>query len=151
MIFGLLAVGLGGRAVEFDKDVARRDGAAVGRPDGRDPAGLDRLDHLDPAGRLELALGGGDDVDAAEISPGEADRHERANDPQERHMHGRRRRLQNLQSGRKKLPVGQALSAHCGKREHAPFRALRRRRGRGLDRREDASRAGHHATSAGLV
>ncbi len=60
-----LDVGLGRRPVEFDQNVALLDQAVVGDVNGRDPARLDRLDHLDSAGRLEFALGGGDDVEAA--------------------------------------------------------------------------------------
>ena len=49
-------VGLGGRAVEFDEDVAGLHPVAVGDMDGCDLAGLRQLDDLDAARRLELAL-----------------------------------------------------------------------------------------------
>ena len=146
-----LDVGLGLRPIEFDENVARLDQAVVGDVNGRDPARLDRLDHLDSAGRLEFALGGGDDVEAAEIRPGETDRDQRANDPQERHMHGRSRRLQNLQSRRKKLAVGEAPAARSQERERAPLGPLCGGRRRSPDGRDCAGRVVHAATSMGLV
>ncbi len=102
-----LNIGLGGRPVEFDKNVARLHRAVVRDANARDPASLDRLDDLDPAGRLELALRGGDDVDAAEIGPHESNRDHDANDPEERDMHGRGGRLQDFQGRGKELAVGQ--------------------------------------------
>ena len=66
-----LRVGQRGRAVELDQHVARLHERAVADANRLDPAGFQRLDDLDLSGRLKLALRGGDDVDAAEIGPGE--------------------------------------------------------------------------------
>ena len=63
-------VGLGGRGVELDEDVARLDRAVVPDVDRDHAAGLDGLDHLDASVRLELALRRGDDVDPPEIRRG---------------------------------------------------------------------------------
>ena len=103
-----LNIGLGARPVEFDKNVARLHRAVVGDANARNPARLDRLDDLDPAGRLELTLRGGDDVDAAEIGPHNSNRDHDTNDPEERDMHGRSGRFQDFQSGSKELTVGQS-------------------------------------------
>ncbi len=99
-------VGLSGRPIELHENIARLHERAVGGVDGDHPAGLDRLDHFHPAGRLKLALGGGDDVDAPEIGEAKADDDERADDPEEGHANGRRGRFQDLEDGRKEFPVG---------------------------------------------
>ena len=70
-------VGQGGRAVELDQNLARAHKRAVADENGLDPAGFQGLDDLDLSGRLKLALRGGDDVDAAEIGPGEGARRRR--------------------------------------------------------------------------
>ena len=74
-------VGQGGRAVELDQHVARLHQRAVADANVLDPTGLQRLDDLDLSHRLKLALRGGDDVDAAEIGPGERGDDEGADDP----------------------------------------------------------------------
>ena len=66
-----LHVGLRCRRIEFDQKLAGLAPAGRSRPGSPHLAGLERLDDFDPADRLELALRGGDDVDAAEIGPGE--------------------------------------------------------------------------------
>ena len=130
------------RAVELDQNVALRHRAAVGRPDGGDPPGVERLDHLDPAGRLKFALGRGDDVDAADIGPGDSDHHQRADDPQEGQMHRRGWRLEDFQRRREKLPVGQP----------APERLRQRQRARGATGRgrQDFGRSGGWRAGPGL-
>ena len=112
-------VGLGGGAIEFDENVAFLDQTAVGRPNGRNLSRIERLDHLDTASRLKLTLRRGDDVDAAEIGPPQADNDECANDPQESQMNRRGRRLQDFQDGRKELPVGQFAAERRRKDEGA--------------------------------
>ena len=62
------------------------------------------LDDLDAARRLELALGRRDDVDPPETGPDEPDHDHAADDPKERNVDWRRRRLQDFESGREKLP-----------------------------------------------
>ncbi len=74
-------VGQGGRAVELDQHLARPHNRAIAGVDRLDPAGFQGLDDLDLSRRLKLALRGGDDVDAAEIGPGEGADDERADDP----------------------------------------------------------------------
>src|SRR5258708_25929531 len=96
------------RAVEFDEDVPGLHERAVANAYGLDPAGFQRLDDLNLSCRLKLALRGGDDVDAAKIGPGEGSDDEGANDPQESDMHGRRRRLQDLERGREEFPVAES-------------------------------------------
>ena len=144
-------VGLGGRTVELDQNVARLHQRAVGGVDGGDPAGLDRLDHLDPAGRLELALSGGDDVDAPEIGEPEADDDERADDPEKGHANGRRRRFQDLEDGREKFPVRRRAAAGVAKRQRLFCPPLERPRLRGFAGGGRADDVVHAATTAGFA
>jgi hypothetical protein len=102
-------------------------------------------------------LRGGDDVDAAEIGPGERRDDEGADDPQEIDVDRRRRRLKNLERRREEFPVAEI---HSGSLEPAGvgrlderertrgerFRGGRRRIG-GRDRRD----RGHAAISAGWL
>ena len=73
--------GQGRRTVELDQHVPRPHERAVADANVLNPAGLHRLDDLDLSGRLKLALRGGDDVDVAEIGPGEGGDDEGADDP----------------------------------------------------------------------
>jgi hypothetical protein len=74
-------VGQGRRAVEFDQHVARLHERAVADADRLDLARFQGLDDLHLSHRLELALRGGDDVDAAEIRPSQRCDDEGADDP----------------------------------------------------------------------
>ena len=78
---GAFRVRQGGRAVELDQHVARLHKRAVADANVLDPAGFQWLDDLDLSHRLKLALRGGDDVNAAEIGPGESGDDEGADDP----------------------------------------------------------------------
>ncbi len=99
---------VGCRRVEFDKLVARLHGAVVGHVDRSDLARFERFDHFHAAGRLKLALRGGDDVDAAEIGPDQRRRDKGADDPDEGDPDGRGRRFQDFEGRREELPVGEA-------------------------------------------
>ena len=78
---GAFRIGQGGGAVELNQHVARLHQGAVANANVLDPACFQRLDDLDLSHRLKLALRGGDDVDAAEIGPGEGGDDESADDP----------------------------------------------------------------------
>ena len=142
---------LGRGPVEFDNNVARLHRGVVACVDRRDPAGLERLDDLDVSRRLELALGGGDDVDPAEVGPEKGDRDQGADNPEERQMHRRSRRLQDFQGRRQELAVGQCVAANGTQCKRAPFDRLRGGQGRRLDGRDGANGLGHDMTSAGWV
>ncbi len=134
------------RGVELQQLVAGLHRSVVGHVDRRDLSGLQRLDHLDPAGRLELALCGGDDVDPAEIRPGQRDDDERAYDPDEGHPGRRGRRLQDFQGRRQKLAVGKVTVRAKQGRERSRREGPRR----GLDADERSALA-HEASSAGWL
>ena len=144
-------VGQGRRAVELDQHVARLHERAVADANGLDLAGFQRLDDLDLSRRLKLALRGGDDVDAAEIGPGEGGDDEGADDPQEGDMDRRRRRLQDLERGREEFPVAEIHSRSLEPRQRA--RAGERAGWRSAPGRRAGPRRsrGHAAISAGWL
>ena len=147
-----VAVGERRRPVELDQHVARPHEGPVAYPNGLDPAGLERLDDLDLAPRLKLALRGGDNVDPAEIGPGERGHDQRADDPQESETNRRGRRLQDLERRGEKLAIAEihspslagGLEPREGARGEQPGARRRLGRGRGRD-------SGHAATSAGWL
>ncbi len=145
----LVHVGVRRRGVELDEHVSRPDLAVVDDMNGGDPPGLHRLDHLHPSGRLELALGCGDDVDAPEPGEAERDGDEPANRPQERNPHRGGRRLEDLEDRREKLAVRRraARSPEKGPRRRGP--ADRRRAGFGRD--DGAGDLLHAAISIGFA
>ena len=147
----LCAVGVGQRrrAIELDQNLARAHDRAVADENRLDLSGVQRLDDLDLSGRLKLALRGGDDVDAANIGPGQGGCDEGADDPQERDMDRRGRRFQDLKCGSKEFPVAEvhAWAPHPRQRTRGERFSGR---GRRIGGRDHAKRC-HAATSAGWL
>ncbi len=94
------------RRIEFEQNVGPAHMVAVLWRQRLHLACQQRLYDLDAAGRLDLALRRSDNVDAAEIGPGQRNRGEQTDDQDQRHAYGRWRRLQNLEGRRQKFVIG---------------------------------------------
>ena len=124
---------------------------AVGDEDRGHLARRQRLDHFDSAGRLDLAVRDGDDVDASEIGPSYGDEDKGADDQDQSQTHRRSRRFKDFQVGRKEPAVGddRQLSGrdHGVSRrglldlDHVPAGPLLCRQQRFLDRAHAATRS----------
>ena len=102
--------------VEFDENLARADMLAVFDMDGHHLAAVDGLDGLHAAGGLDLALRHRDDVDAAEIAPGNDKGEQAADRPDEPDLHRRRRGFQDRKRRGQELAVGARLSHSAASR-----------------------------------
>ncbi len=93
------------RRIKFEQNIGAAHVVAVLWRQCLHLARQQRLHDLDAAGRLDLALRCGDNVDAAEIGPDQRNRGEQTDDQDQRHAYGRWWRFQYLEGGRQKFVI----------------------------------------------